>query len=96
MLSDLLYRFRALFQRSAVDGELDEELRIHFEHDAEKLMVRGLSREEAMRQARLAFGGLERVKEDCRQAWGVDWLQTSWQDLQCDFLAGNFFCRWMP
>lgn len=82
MLSDLLYRLRALFRRNAVDGELDEELRAHFEREAEKLMAQGLSREEAMRQARLAFGGFEHIKDECRQAWGVQWLQTSSQDIR--------------
>src|SRR5437867_6303137 len=36
MLTDLLYRLRAFFRRNAVEGELDEELRYHFDRQVEK------------------------------------------------------------
>lgn len=62
---------RALLRRSAMEAELDEELRAHLEHQAEKLMRTGLSREEAVRQARFDFGDLEQVKDECRSSWGV-------------------------
>ena len=37
MLHDLLYRFRALFRRNAVEDELDQELRFHFGEQVENL-----------------------------------------------------------
>ena len=46
MLSDLLYRLRALFRRNAVEGELDEELRFHLEKQVQKLMQTGVARAE--------------------------------------------------
>jgi predicted permease len=82
MLSDLLFRLRALFRRRAVEAELDEELRFHFERQVEKFLASGLPREEATRRARLAFGGFDQVKESCRRARGVDFLETSLQDLR--------------
>jgi hypothetical protein len=81
MLSDLLFRLRALVSRKAVDEELDEELRAHFEQEVEKFVKRGFSREEAARQARLAFGGLDHVKEECREARGVSWIETTIADV---------------
>ncbi len=69
--SDITYRVRALVRRGAMDDELDAELRFHIERQAEELERRGLSRTEAMRQARLAFGGLEPMKEDTRDARGT-------------------------
>ena len=82
MLSDLIFRLRALFRRNAVESELDEELRFHLEQQVEKHMRAGLSREEAMRKARLEFGGLGRVKEDCRESRGITLLETTAQDLR--------------
>jgi hypothetical protein len=66
MISDLLFRLRALFRRGAVEEELDAELRFHFECEVEKLTRSGLDRQEASRRARLALGGLDPVKEECR------------------------------
>lgn len=36
MISDLLYRLRALFRRRSLEAELDEELRVHFDRQVEK------------------------------------------------------------
>ena len=82
MLSDFLYRLRALFRREPMEQELDEEVRAHLEHLAEKHLKAGLSREEAARRARLEFGGLEQVKEECRDARGVNFIETTIQDIR--------------
>jgi hypothetical protein len=81
VLADLLYRLRTIFRRKTVEEELDDELRFHFEREVEKQMNSGLVREEALRRARLSFGGLDQVKEECRQARGVSALETTVQDL---------------
>jgi macrolide transport system ATP-binding/permease protein len=82
MLSDLIFRLRSLFRRNAVETELDEELRFHFEREVEKYVRAGMPQEEARRQARLAFGGTEEVKEECRDARGVNLLETLAQDIR--------------
>jgi hypothetical protein len=82
MISDLLFRLRAVFRRGSVEKELDDELRFHFEHEVEKLMRAGLTREEASRRARLSLGGIDQVKEECRDARGVSGLETVMQDLR--------------
>jgi putative ABC transport system permease protein len=82
ILSDLLYRLRVLFQRGRVEQELDEELRFHFERQVEKNIARGMPKDEAMRQARLAFGGITQVQEECRDARGVSLVDTAMQDLR--------------
>ncbi len=81
MISDLLYRLRALFRRKSMEAELDEELRAHFERQVEKYIQSGLTRQEAARRVRLEFGGLDQVKEECRDAWGVTLIETMLQDL---------------
>jgi putative ABC transport system permease protein len=82
VLSDLLYRLRAIFRRNAVERELDDELRFHFERQVEKYVRSGLTQAEAARRARLEFGGLEQVKEECRWARGVSALESTAQDLR--------------
>jgi len=82
ILPDLRFRLRAIFRREALERELDEELRFHLEQEAEKYARTGLSQDEAMRQARLAFGGLEAIKEDARDARGIGWLDTVLRDLR--------------
>jgi putative ABC transport system permease protein len=82
MLSDLLFRLRAIFRRRSIEAELDDELRFHLEHEVEKLMRSGLNREEASRRARRVLGGLDQVKEECRDARGVSALDTAMQDLR--------------
>lgn len=81
-MSDLHFRFRALFHRKAMESELDEELRFHFDREVEKHRKSGMREEEAIRQARLGFGGQAQIAEDCRQARGLHLLETTVQDIR--------------
>ena len=81
-LSEIRHRTRALLQRGAVDRELAEEIRFHIEREAEKLAASGLPTDEAMRRARLAFGGEERIKDDVRDVRGIALLETFASDLR--------------
>src|SRR6202050_1967102 len=80
MISDLLFRLKSLLRRHHAEGELDEELRFHFERHVEKYVRSGMPRGEALRRARLEFGGRDRAKEECRDARGVRWIETLLQD----------------
>ena len=82
MLSDLRFRLRALFSASQVEAELDDELRFHFEKEVEKNRKSGMPEADAVRRARLAFGGQDQVKENCRQARGTVFVETSLQDIR--------------
>jgi len=80
MLSDLRYRLRALFGRERMETDLDDELRFHVEREAEKYRRAGVSEAEAMRRARMAFGGHEQMKEDVREARGTSLLEQCMLD----------------
>jgi predicted permease len=82
LLSEMRYRFRAVFRKRAVEHDLDDELRFHIEQEAGKLEASGLAPDEARRQARIAFGGVERIKDDTRDVSGVSWLEVLGQDLR--------------
>jgi predicted permease len=82
LLSDLRYRLRAIFRRDSLERELDAEVHFHIEREAEKYMTMGMGRDAALRQARLAFGGVDRAKEASRDARGVVFLETTFQDVR--------------
>ena len=69
-------RTTALFRRSSLERNMAEEMHLHIAMEAEELVrTRGLSEAEAMRKARLAFGGEERFREEGRDARGTRWLE---------------------
>ena len=72
---------RALLRRSRMEREMDAELRFHIEVFAEDLVRNGVPREEALRRARIEFGGVERAKEECRDARGTSFIDSLLQDL---------------
>ena len=74
--------FLAMMRRSRIENEMDAELRFHIEAFAEDLTRNGVSREEALRRARIEFGGVERAKEECRDARGVRFVESLIQDLR--------------
>jgi putative ABC transport system permease protein len=82
MISDVMYRLRALFRRRSMEAELEAELCAHVEHQVEKYVQSGMSREEAKRQAKLKFGGVEQVKEECRDGWGIRLITELGQDVR--------------
>lgn len=82
MLSDLLYRLRAIFRRNRLEADLQEELQWHLEHETEKYLRSGIPEQEAKRRARLALGGLEQVSEECRNSRGISALSAVWQDIR--------------
>ena len=82
MLNDLRYRLRALFTRNTMDRELEDELRFHLEKETAKLVSAGVPPDDAHRQARATFGGLERIKDDTRDARGLVLLETLAQDFR--------------
>jgi putative ABC transport system permease protein len=82
MLSNLRYQFRVLLRRNSMEAELDEELCAHVEQQTAKYVQAGLSPEDAARRARPDFGGVEQVKEECRDSWGVRMISELAQDLR--------------
>ena len=74
--------WRRLRHRDRLEGELDRELRDHVERQVADHLRAGLPEDEARRRARLEFGGLDQVKELCRDAGGARWLDDLERDLR--------------
>ncbi len=82
MLNRLKLRLRALFHKTEMERELDEELRFHLEREIEENILRGMTPKEARYAAMRSFGGVERIKEESRDVRGVRFAEELWQDLR--------------
>lgn len=78
-------RLRVLFGKGSMDAELEEELRFHLEQTVAENLRAGMSGAEARRQAHIAFGGVERFKEQVREQRGGRGLDELSQDLRYAF-----------
>jgi putative ABC transport system permease protein len=84
-LQSISNRLRNLFRKDAVEQEANQELRFHLEHQIAAHTASGMPPEEARRAALLEFGGVEQVKEDCREARGVHRIESLLSDLRFGF-----------
>jgi putative ABC transport system permease protein len=76
---------RRLFQKPLTEKRLDAELRFHLEQRVRDYVASGMDQQEARRRAHLAFGGLEQVKQDCREARKESHVEDFLRDLQYAF-----------
>ena len=81
-LRSISNRLRNLFRKNAVEQETDQELRFHLQREIAARITRGMSPEEARRSALLEFGGVEQFKEECRDARGVNRVESLLSDLR--------------
>ena len=81
-LSTLLRRLRSLFLGSHLDRDMDEELRFHVERQIEDNILAGMNPEEARYAVLRSFGGLDHVKEECRDARGLRIIDDLGRDLR--------------
>ncbi|HWH51951.1 MAG TPA: ABC transporter permease [Gemmatimonadaceae bacterium] len=82
LLTQLLRRLTLLLHLRTRERDMDEEMRFHIAMEAREIERSGLSTADAEREARLVFGGIERHKEDGRDARGARLLQDLGQDLR--------------
>jgi len=85
LLREAVNRVRAFLREDLLDRELDEEMASHLEMAVEENMRRGLSPEEARRQALVRFGGVQQARELHRESRGLPWLDVLVQDLRYTF-----------
>jgi predicted permease len=74
--------FQRLWQGKKMEEQLEKELRFHLDQHVSELIARGDAPDLAQRNARLALGGPEQVKEKCRDARGMRWLEDLFQDFR--------------
>ncbi len=86
-------RLRSLFRRRQVDQELEDELRDYVERKTEEYVGKGLAPEEARRQALLEMGGIEKRKEECRDARGTRLIEDTLADVKYAICCRFGTCR---
>ena len=82
LLRIFVHRLAALFRRRRLEDDLDDELRSHLEMAVELNLSKGMSPEDARREALRGFGGVEQTKELYRDQRGLPMLETTLQDLR--------------
>ena len=81
-LTTISLRIRSLFRRNAVDNELEDELRFHVERQIAANASAGMSTAEARRAAMCEFGGVEQLKEECRDMRHTNYIHDFLHDLR--------------
>src|SRR3989442_3162296 len=80
-----MHRLAALFRRHGLEADLDAELRSHLEMAVELNLHKGMSAEDARREALRSFGGVEQTKHRYRDQGGLPMIEPALQDLRFGF-----------
>ena len=81
-LRDSAVRLVNLFRRERIERELDAELQAYLELDVEENIRRGMAPREARRTALARLGGVDAVKEQCRDVQRFRVAEDLWRDLR--------------
>ncbi|HXB74961.1 MAG TPA: ABC transporter permease, partial [Candidatus Acidoferrales bacterium] len=81
-LRGFVARLCGLFRKARQEREMADEFESHFQMHVEENLRQGMSAQEARREARLKFGGIDSAKESMREGSTIMMLETTWQDLK--------------
>jgi predicted permease len=81
-LTRSLTKLGAIFRKNEIDGELDDEIRLHLAMEVEENVSNGMDPEQARRAANQAFGHVGLAKDDSRSAWMYRWIEDLGKDLR--------------
>ena len=86
-----LTRMRRGVRRERFEAEMADELRTHLEMEAESRVARGAAPDAARREAAIAFGHVESLKESVRDRRTGLWLAQTAQDVR---YAVRLLAKW--
>ncbi len=81
-IGKFLFSLRKLFFKGKAEDDLKDEIEFHLEMSIENKIKAGMTPEEASKQAKIEFGGVEQVKENTRDFWGMRIVHNSIQDFR--------------
>jgi macrolide transport system ATP-binding/permease protein len=81
-MREWFWRTMSQFRRRQLDRQSVAEMRFHLDTEIEAGIRRGLSREQAEREAHLRAGHIAAALEEVRDERGLGWLDGSWMDLR--------------
>src|SRR5580693_10526856 len=85
LLRTFFMRLTSVFLRRHHDDDLTAEMNSHLQMSIDLNLRKGMSAEDARRQALVDFGGIENVKELYRDQRGLPMLETTLQDIRFGF-----------
>ncbi len=71
--------WRRFFRRNQADAELEQEIDLYLAEEIDENVARGMSLEQATRQARLKFGNPRQVRENLWQQNTVSLIDNAWR-----------------
>jgi|HubBroStandDraft_1064217.scaffolds.fasta_scaffold08123_3 macrolide transport system ATP-binding/permease protein len=78
-------RLGSLFQNREAERNLNDEIQSHLQYQTEEYVRQGMDPEEARYAALRSLGGMEQVKEECREMRSVSIIEHFFQDLRIGF-----------
>ena len=75
-------RLRSLLHREKAELELSEELQFHLQNQVEEYVAQGMDAQEARYAALRSLGGVEQVKEECREARKMNLIENFVRDVR--------------
>jgi predicted permease len=73
---------KRFFKRSHEDADLEQELESHLAHEIDDNLARGMTPEEARRQAYVKLGNPLRIRDTVWETNRLAWLEDTWRDLR--------------
>jgi len=64
------------------EKKLNSEIEFHIEQQIRDYVAQGMDPAEARRRVRIEFGGAAAIKEECRDGWTLQTLETAWKDVR--------------
>ena len=78
-------RLRSLFYKDRADQDLSDELQFHLQNQIDEFVAQGMNPQQARRAARQSLGGVEQVKEECREMRRTNLIENFLQDVRFGF-----------
>jgi len=78
-------RLRSLFRKDTADLDLRDELQFHLQNQIDEFLAQGMNAPEAQRAALQSLGGVELLKQDCREMRRTSLIDDFWQDVRFGF-----------
>jgi hypothetical protein len=75
-------RLRSLFRKNEAELDLSEELQFHLQNQIAEFIAHGMNPKEARRASLQALGGVEQVKEECREARKMNLIENFVRDMR--------------
>lgn len=85
LLRTSVHRITSLFRRRHLEDDLSAEMDSHLQMAIDLNVRKGMSAEDARRQALIGFGGVENIKELYRERIGLPMIETMLQDIRFGF-----------